>query len=476
MRYNLLPHQQRAVDKLSADDLRALLLYHGLGSGKTLTSIAAKDQLGLPADVIVPASLRENYKKELLTHLGHIPKDMMIRSYNRAMKHPDEGPRGITIVDEGHNLGRPDSQRSSLFQRLPEAEKLLIMTGSPIRNHPSELAPLINALHGKHVVSRQPTEFSRQFITKTKEYPGIVNVLRGVKPGVVENIKNRNRLLRLLAGRVDFRDNTDAAAEHFPAVTERTIPVAMGDRQKLIYDAVMHKLPRSLRAKVRQLLPPTKQELKQLNAFLTAARQVSNNPAVYDTGATIEDASKIQAAVKNMAARLGSEAGSKGVVYSNYLDASLRPYKELLDRSGVPSAMITGDVPFKARKQSVDDYNAGRLRALLLSAAGGEGLDLKGTSLVQLLEPHWNDERLKQAMGRAIRYKSHEGLPPDKRKVDVERYLSVLPAKRTMFGGTKRPPSSVDEYLVDLSNRKTNLNAQFLDVLREASGMGVREA
>ena len=41
----LQPHQQRIIDRMSAGDKR-LLLYHGLGSGKSLSSLAAAEAAG----------------------------------------------------------------------------------------------------------------------------------------------------------------------------------------------------------------------------------------------------------------------------------------------------------------------------------------------------------------------------------------------------------------------------------------------
>ena len=61
---NPLPHQQRAVDKLLKSDQPGLILWHGLGSGKTRTSIEAYKALHMPTSVIVPASLAGNYRKE----------------------------------------------------------------------------------------------------------------------------------------------------------------------------------------------------------------------------------------------------------------------------------------------------------------------------------------------------------------------------------------------------------------------------
>jgi hypothetical protein len=64
----LLPHQKVVRDYLLAETpYRGLLLYHGLGSGKTCSSIAVAESLLTTKKVFVmlPASLESNYKVEL---------------------------------------------------------------------------------------------------------------------------------------------------------------------------------------------------------------------------------------------------------------------------------------------------------------------------------------------------------------------------------------------------------------------------
>jgi SNF2 family DNA or RNA helicase len=115
------------------------------------------------------------------------------------------------------------------------------------------------------------------------------------------------------------------------------------------------------------------------------------------------------------------------------------------------------------RSQMVKDYNANKLRALLISSAGAEGLDLKGTRLLQILEPHFNKEKEKQIVGRAIRYQSHAGLPPDEQNVLIQRYLSQ-PKGSWIDRMLGRPTvRGTDEYISDLADRKEKLNQQLLD-------------
>ena len=66
--FSLLTHQKIVRDYLNLfTPYRGLLLYHGLGSGKTCSSIAIAEGMKDNKKIIVmtPASLRRNYIEEL---------------------------------------------------------------------------------------------------------------------------------------------------------------------------------------------------------------------------------------------------------------------------------------------------------------------------------------------------------------------------------------------------------------------------
>jgi superfamily II DNA/RNA helicase len=90
-----------------------------------------------------------------------------------------------------------------------------------------------------------------------------------------------------------------------------------------------------------------------------------------------------------------------------------------LDKVNIPWTEITGSTSLAHRKIAVQNFNSGKITILFISAAGAEGLDLKNTRRVIILEPHWNDERIKQVIGRAARFKSHANLPPQEQNVTV---------------------------------------------------------
>ena len=154
-----------------------------------------------------------------------------------------------------------------------------------------------------------------------------------------------------------------------------------------------------------------------------------------------------------------SVPGFRGLVYSNYVDAGLTPYAEALRAQRITPLVFTGSLSQLEKKQLVDAYNRNTKdpQVLLISSSGGEGLDLKNTRLVQLLEPHFNKSKLKQAEGRAIRYKSHASLPENQRKVVVEEYLSTLPKTRLQRFFNRPADTAIDGYLADASDKKQQI-------------------
>lgn len=458
----LKPHQQRVVNRMADPNQTGLVAVHGLGSGKTLTSIAVADKLGLPADVVVPAALQGNYSKELEKHTN-APLDTNIQSLENVARKGDHLlTRPLLIVDEAHRLRNPGKTQRTLANS--PADKRLLLTGSLFYNHPADMAAPINMAAGTKVLPSDPNEFAGRFVRERYVKPNLFGRITG-KPGetVVEvNPFEKPYLQELLKKYVDYHPGS---TEGFPTREEQTIKVDMSPEQRQIYDKVMEDAPPWVREKLLKNLPPTKSEAKQLNSFLTGVRQVSNSTSAYDIVNDPHEP-KIDKAVEELKKMMETNPEAKAVIYSNFLPSGINPYKRRLDDLKIPYGEFTGKMNKSVRDKLVQDYNNNKLRALLLSSAGGEGLDLKGTNLIQLLEPHWNEEKLKQVIGRGIRFKSHDHLPEEQRKVLIQRFLSTRPRMGLMEKlKLKDPGGSVDEYLFSRSQEKENLNQQFRNLL-----------
>ena len=112
----------------------------------------------------------------------------------------------------------------------------------------------------------------------------------------------------------------------------------------------------------------------------------------------------------------------------------------------------------KAIFNSTENKYAKDIKIILISPAGAEGINLRSTRQVHVMEPYWNEVRIEQIIGRAIRNCSHEDLPFDERKVDVYRYKMVRKSKET-----------TDQEMENISRKKNNLIQSFLSAVREAA-------
>ena len=93
------------------------------------------------------------------------------------------------------------------------------------------------------------------------------------------------------------------------------------------------------------------------------------------------------------------------------------------------------------RQKIVNDFNSDKFQVLVVTKAGGEGLDLKGVRSVVVMDPTWNDAGLQQVIGRAIRYKSHIHLPQEEQKVTVYFMILSIPLALQNEGDEEKPIS-----------------------------------
>ena len=443
----LKEHQTRIAEKL--ENQKGLIVYHGLGSGKTLTAINAAERYG-GAAVITPASLRDNFKKELVKSdaKGHYD----LYSYDEFRMHPPNLKGRMLIVDEAHRLRNSSTQTTqAIASAAKDANKVLLLTGTPLQNKPHEIAPLINIAAGRDVLPNNEVAFNTRYLNKKKVQPNLADIVFNHAPAhTVVEPKNLKEFKRQTAQYVDYYHPTQ---EGYPTATKHTVEVEMDKGQVSTYRAWAKDMSPSTRRKMRAHLPLDKQESGELTAFINAHRQIANTPQGFD-----RDTKTLSPKLKMIADSVETSEGPS-LVYSNYLYSGTMPLANELERRGISHSTFTGDMNDKQKKQAVNDYNSGKIRALIVSSSGGEGLDLKNTAQVHIMEPHWHGEKIQQVVGRAIRYQSHASLPEDKRHVDVYQYLSTMPEPWAPWA--KKEPTA-DQYLNEMSQKKKELNQKFL--------------
>lgn len=429
---DLQPHQKRVIKRLRDPNTTGLVVAHGLGSGKTRTAIEAHKALGGDADVIVPAALKGNYAKEMEKWGGN-PELTHIQS-QQGVATSDEPLRSkFLIVDEGHRARNPGTKISKAIKQS-SAKKRLILSGTPIYNNPSDIATLVNQAAGKDVL-KEGKAFQNRYTN-----PSILSRWRG------KRISNEGELAKHLQKYVDYHPGDPSM---LPKVTAKTVPVPMGKRQSELYRASMGRIPKGMKL--------DRENIERLKPYLTGPRQVSNTARALDKSSDEEP--KIDAAFKDLQTHLANPKG-KALIYSNWLEHGVRPIEKRLIAAKIPHGVFTGEEGMKARNQTVKDYNEGKHRALVISSSGAEGLDLKGTRMVQVLEPHFNNAKIRQVVGRSARMGSHSHLPEEDRNVEVRQYVG-RPKNRFLPGHSK----GVEDLLNDTAREKDEVAKQIMGLL-----------
>ena len=447
------PYQQRVINRVNQPDgPHGIIAYHSMGSGKTLTSLGAMDRAlkehpGQRGLFVVPASLVDNVYKEMDKHgFNDMRPRVDVMSYEKAARHAAELASrhyAMSVFDEAHRLRNTGTQRAkNLQQVIDNSGKVLMLTGTAGYNHPADMASLVNAINPDEGLPNGYNEFENVYVNR-KDW----------------TLRNKKDLSSRMQPYIDMyiRPVNDA---DYPAVDRRVVNVEMSPQQADLYRAVANKdVPPRLKYKMRKNLPMSLKESRMLNMYSTGVRQVSVSPMHHDIHATYQDSPKINVATSHMTELARNVPGFRGVAYSNFLDAGIRPYVESMRAQGITPLILTGSMSQKQKKQVVDAYNEKTRdpRVLVISSSGGEGLDLKRTNLLQILDPHFNSAKLAQVESRAVRYKSHADLPKNQQRVVIEEYRSLLP--RTMWQAMTFNPAdtSIDTKLSDLAARKQSV-------------------
>ena len=112
---------------------------------------------------------------------------------------------------------------------------------------------------------------------------------------------------------------------------------------------------------------------------------------------------------------------------------TLKPPASRNDFSPARYAMITGDLrlspdnEFEVKGLTNDDNKDGKkVKVVLISRTGAEGIDFKYIRQIHILEPWYNMNRMEQIIGRGVRNSSHKAIPFEKRNVEIFMYGTIL--------------------------------------------------
>jgi SNF2 family DNA or RNA helicase len=428
---------------------RGLLAIHGTGTGKTLTAVASMNCIlqnfpNMNIIIITPTSLISNFKKELKKFGLDIEKPQLkkritfysfkefVINIHKNTKNFQMCKESFIIIDEAHNLRNLEKVKerkkqitetpkginaATILQCVKSASKILLLTATPMQNRISDIDSLIAMIDGTDV-KPLPKGYSLSDIEKKFKCKISIN------PG------NKSS--------DDFPLRIDVPHSETTFTMDQDYYEKYLDIQEELGEAYAHHGYKS-------------------NMFYNAVRRAA-------LSLDKEESPKVEWTFNKIKEEF--QKGRKTVVYTAWRESGVKYVRILLDRNKIPYGVYTGDMTKNQRDVVRDAYNNGKIKVLIITRAGGEGLDLKNTNNVILMEPNWNKEMDEQIIGRAIRYKSHAELPKELRYVNVYKLYMYKPDN--LFDDDQLP--SADEILYKMSyEEKDPLIKDFMKILETFS-------
>lgn len=429
VKIELFDYQKKCVEWLKTH--YGLILYHSMGSGKTITSLTMVSQFSYPIIIISTKASRKNFQDDI-KKIGIQDKHIQILTYQKAIKSIMDNKLSFEncsiIIDEAHHLRTGTKLQNILITECLNAKKIVLLTGTIFYNSLTDLSVLVNIIKKDEVLPETNKEFKFFFWDDLYEAVGSVETLKERISGTISWYKKKHDL-------------------HYPKSFSTNMYVDMSNAQISEY---RHYLKKILSLDNIQHIDYSILDKRKVNNFLNVTRQLSN------TLDNSPDFPKIIMIFKYI------QTNPKPiVVYSNYLSNGILPLTTHLDKNKISYALYFGEQTEDKRNKIIDNYNNRKIDVLLISSAGSESLDLKNTRSIHIMEPHWNESKINQIIGRAIRYDSHSNLKENERSVEIVRWISVF--------GYKIPYETADEYLVKTAQQKQKMFDAFDKIIQECS-------
>jgi superfamily II DNA or RNA helicase len=566
-----------------------LLLYHGLGSGKTAITINVYNMLfnytpGWNVFILIRAALKNDpWIQELDEWLQQDDKDIRYknikfihydspfadRDFMDAVKETDASKKSFYIIDEAHNFirnvysnisSKSGKRALNIYNYIKQdvvendSTRVVLISGTPAVNEPYELALIFNLLR-PGIFPDSSNKFNQMYVSTgayntinplaknkfMRKIIGLVSYYIGATPDThatstvsrvdivmdkyqedvykyYEDIEIKIEAKRKIKGSGSkmYKSYTRQASNFvFPQISQkingesRPRPHAFKISEK---EALALETGKDIKLKAEkhgEKFMNVTSYIETLNLFLNSFRGwldkkdhddisnkwtlrndvesfVSKNITFKKFWKTVEKKSSLLQAMYMCSPKfvyiIMNTLRSPGpsVMYTNYVKMEgidiMKIYLRSFGFTGYGEepkgkycfGEFHGGITDRDERQktklafnSIENIKGNVIKIILFSPAGTEGISLANVRQMHITEPYWNEVRIKQMIGRAIRQCSHKDLPMDQRHVEIFRYKMILSEK----GSETR--ISTDQYIEELARSKDNLLQSFYMTLKE---------
>ena len=424
----LYPYQETGFDWLSrvSEEGIGCILGDEMGLGKTLQVIALlvreKHVRKTPSVVIAPATLLENWRRELArfapgltlcVHRGQgrtgFPKilrsfDVVITSYETATRDISIFEMigwNVAVLDEAQAIKTPDAQRTIILKSLPRRMAIAV-SGTPVENSLRDLWSLL--------------DFA---------VPGMLGTLPEFEARYTDSVEDAAELEPLVSPLI-LRRRVSEVAKDLPERIDIPQPVELSEVGAQEYESIRAAIFAEYGA-AASLVALGKLRMFCAHPFLVNGG--SGDPLPHSTK---------YARLLELLDEIFSR-GEKVLIFTSYTAMADLIGSDVAKRYGVPATIIDGRTPVPDRQPTVDRFGQVMTAAALVlnPKAAGVGLNITAANHVIHYNLEWNPALEDQATARAFRR-------GQKRPVTVHRLFH---------------PGTVEDIIVERTERKRALAA-----------------
>lgn len=398
------PYDFQLEDAKKLLKMEAGLNGNEVGCGKTFEQVIIGESIPMKKLVICPATLRLNWKKEILSvnpeadvqivysdKVFQIGKDWTIIGYPSLMKFLDELKKElfqVIMFDEAHfiqavsNYGKPSSKRAEAVLELCSTSRFVFpISGTPKTNRNKNLFNILRAI--RHPLTRIPYAFSDYGKTYCD----------GKKTDFGWDFEGNS--------------NDEELHEEFAPYMVRHLKKDVLPHLKKQRQAIEIQINLNNYFKYIDKYLSMKDDSKKKAEALVALTKAKQSAAIHKAKESVEFA------------KMKMEAGEKVVIVTCFTDV----VKAV--ESGIHGCKkIVGGMSDTEKNEAIEAFQNGDAQAIVLNiAAGGVGITLTASHTMVINDIPWTTGELEQAEGRIWRggqtetamiyYMVAEGCPMD---------------------------------------------------------------
>lgn len=377
------------------------ILADDMGTGKTLQTITACEELGAERVIVVcPNSLKWNWVDEIkkwtdsaVTYVGGKKEDRveaienfegkyLVINYEAIRLHPELAKMkwDVAVYDEAHKLKNRNTKQTKSAKKI-KADNTFLLTGTPMLNRADELWSLLNMLNPKKYSS-----YWRFVECYCQTYHN------GFGKEILSGNPTQQKELRRELSPIMIRRTKDEVLPELPEKIRTRKLVELGDEQKRVYETMEKEAIVEFSGGNIVVAPV-------VIAQITRLRQIAVSPQLLDHGT--QKSAKFDT-LMDIIEELKDE--HKVVVFSQFRQA-IEKFSERLDDAGIGWVSVTGTVSQDDRREATRKIQEDDETRVMLATieASAHGFTWTSADTAVFLDRHWTPAINKQAEDRIHR-------------------------------------------------------------------------